>query len=81
MAQTLDNRPWAPHPIPRWVIKEFVRRQNDIGLQYVENSTKTTWGDKGDGKGTWTDYKGPMVPWVRFFSNGTGQSEIGRAHV
>ena len=46
MAKTPDNRPWAPHPIPRWVIKEFVRRQNDIGLQYVENSTKTTWGDK-----------------------------------
>lgn len=71
MAQTLDNRPWAPHPIPKWVIKEFIRRQNDIGLDYIQN---VTWGDKGDGKGTWKDYKGPMVPWVRFFSNGTGVS-------
>ena len=74
MAKTPDNRPWAPHPFPRWVIKEFVRRQNDIGLQYIDNSTKTTWGDKGNGEGTWKDYKGPMVPWVRFFSNGNGTS-------
>ena len=74
MAKTPDNRPWAPHPIPRWVIKEFVRRQNDIGLEYIDNSAKTTWGDKGNGEGTWKDYKGPMVPWVRFFSNGNGLS-------
>ena len=32
MATTPDNRPWTPHPIPQWVIKEFIRRQKDIGI-------------------------------------------------
>ena len=66
MATTPDNRPWAPHPIPPWIIKEFTRRQNDIGLEYPTN---VTWDDNG----TWQQYKGPMTPWVRVFSNGTGR--------
>jgi hypothetical protein len=66
MATTPDNRPWAPHPIPPWIIKEFTRRQNDIGFEYPTN---VTWGDNG----TWQQYKGPMTPWVRVFSNGTGR--------
>lgn len=68
---TIDNRPWAPHPIPRWIIKEFLRRQKDIGLDYSQNYT---WGTDGDGEGTWKNYKGPMVPWIRFFSNSSGLS-------
>ena len=66
MAKTPDNRPWAPHPIPSWVIKEFTRRKNDIGLEYPIN---VTWDDNG----TWQNYKGPMTAWVRVFSNGTGK--------
>ena len=66
MATTPDNRPWAPHPIPSWLIKEFTRRQKDIGLEYPQS---ITWGDDG----TWQNYKGPMTPWVRLFSNGTGK--------
>jgi len=66
MATTPDNRPWAPHPIPSWVIKEFTRRQKDIGINYPQS---ITWGDNG----TWQEYKGPMTAWVRFFSNGTGK--------
>jgi hypothetical protein len=66
MAKTPDNRPWAPHPIPNWIIKEFIRRQNDIGLEYPVN---VTWDDNG----TWQNYKGPMTAWVRVFSNGTGK--------
>jgi len=66
MATTPDNRPWAPHPIPPWIVKEFTRRQNDIGFEYPTN---VTWGDNG----TWQQYKGPMTPWVRVFSNGTGR--------
>jgi len=66
MATTPDNRPWAPHPIPSWLIKEFTRRQKDIGINYPQS---ITWGDSG----TWQDYKGPMTAWTRVFSNGTGK--------
>ena len=66
MATTPDNRPWAPHPIPSWIIKEFIRRQNDIGFEYPSS---VTWGDNG----TWQNYKGPLTAWVRVFSNGNGR--------
>lgn len=66
MAKTPDNRPWAPNPIPPWIIKEFRRRQNDIGFEYP---VSVTWSDDG----TWQNYKGPMTAWVRVFSNGTGR--------
>jgi len=68
MATTPDNRPWAPHPIPPWIIKEFTRRQNDIGFEYPV-PVSINWDDNG----TWQNYKGPLIPWVRVFSNGTGR--------
>lgn len=68
MATTPDNRPWAPHPIPSWVIKEFVRRQNDIGFDYPV-PVSINWDDNGN----WQQYKGPMTAWARVFSNGTGR--------
>ena len=66
MAKTPDNRPWAPHPIPDWIIREFRRRQNDIGYNYP---VSVTW----DENGTWQHYKGPMTAWARVFSNGNGK--------
>ena len=69
MATTPDNRPWAPHPIPSWLIKEFTRRQKDIGFEYTAANNTVTWSENG----TWQNYKGPMTPWVRLFSNGTGK--------
>ena len=69
MATTPDNRPWAPHPIPSWIIKEFTRRQNDIGFEYPI-PVSINWDDNG----TWQNYKGPLTPWVRVFSNGTGRA-------
>ena len=68
MATTPDNRPWAPHPIPSWLIKEFTRRQNDIGFEYPV-PVSINWDDNG----TWQNYKGPMTAWARLFSNGTGK--------
>ena len=68
MSTTPDNRPWAPHPIPSWIIKEFTRRQNDIGFEYPI-PVSINWDDNG----TWQNYKGPLTPWVRVFSNGTGR--------
>ena len=71
MATTPDNRPWAPNPIPDWIIKEFRRRQNDIGLEYPAAAGSVTWDDDGN----WQNYKGPLTPWVRVFSNGTGKAD------
>ena len=68
MATTPDNRPWAPHPIPSWVIKEFIRRQNDIGFDYPV-PVSINWDDNGN----WQQYKGPLTAWARVFSNGTGR--------
>lgn len=68
MATTPDNRPWAPHPIPSWIIKEFIRRQNDIGFEYPV-PVSINW----DENGNWQNYKGPMTAWARVFSNGTGK--------
>lgn len=67
----LDNRPWIPRPIPRWLIKELNRRRNDTGISYV-NGMKSGW----DASGEWNQYKGPMTPWVRFCSNGDGKSKF-----
>jgi hypothetical protein len=69
MATTPDNRPWAPHPIPSWLIKEFTRRQKDIGFEYPATNNTVTWTENG----TWQNYKGPMTAWARLFSNGTGK--------
>ena len=69
MATTPDNRPWAPHPIPDWIIREFRRRQNDIGYDYPVAPVSVTWDDNG----SWQNYKGPLTAWARVFSNGTGR--------
>lgn len=63
----LGDRPWEPHPIEDWVIKELYRRKNDFGLTYPTN---VDWLDSGN----WTEYKGPMAAWARVTSNGTGRS-------
>lgn len=64
-----DNRPWIPRPMPMWIVKELVRRKNDFGINYANN--KVGWGNDGE----WKTYKGPMMPWIRMCSNGTGQSD------
>lgn len=69
MSTSRDNRPWAPHPIPPWVIKEFIRRQKDIGYEYPAHPESVSWDDNG----TWQNYKGPLTAWARVFSNGTGK--------
>jgi len=66
----LDNRPWVPRPIPKWLIKELTRRKNDFGIHYAKSNTAESWNDTGE----WNQYKGPMTPWVRVCSNGNGQS-------
>ena len=66
-----DNRPWVPRPFPSWLIQELNRRRDDIGINYVKNA-QGTWNDNGN----WNTYKGPMMPWVRFCSNGDGKSKF-----
>lgn len=66
--ESLDNRPWIPHHIPNALRREFFRRTLDEGINYINSSTSM-----------WTDaskkYKGPLSPWMRITSNGTGISK------
>lgn len=65
----VDNRPWAPHSVPNWVIKELNRRKNDIGIVH---ESSYSWNENGN----WQNYRGPMTSWIRLFSNGTGKTTL-----
>jgi hypothetical protein len=67
----LDNRPWIPRSLPTWLMKELTRRKSDFGINYISN-TQSGW----DENGSWNQYKGPMTPWVRVCSNGTGVNKF-----
>jgi len=67
-----EPRWWEVQNIPVALIRELRRRKNsnNIGFNYPSS---------GDPSGVVYDffnkhgqYKGPMTPWVRVFSNGTG---------
>ena len=72
-----DNRPYIPRPIPLWLTKELGRRKDDIGLNYIKNTQGGQNGSSWDENGNWANYKGPMVPWVKMCSNGTGKNKLG----
>jgi len=67
----IDNRPWIPRPIPVWLQEELTRRKNDIGINYINNSNAAA-----DDRQSWKSYRGPMAPWVRICSNGTGENKF-----
>jgi len=60
---------WTPNNFPSQIKSELLRRENNRGFNYIVD-TKGTWNDS---TGEWTQYKGPMSPWLRFTSNGNGQ--------
>ena len=55
---------WEVQNIPNFIVNELRRRKhsNNIGFEYAEY----------DPNSKQQDYKGPMAPWIRVFSNGTG---------
>lgn len=62
--------PWEPCNIPEEIQAELNRRKTNRSFNYID-------GAKGEWDGTtgeWTKYRGPMVPWVRFCSNGAGRA-------
>jgi len=63
---------WEIQNIPTEVVRELRRRNNtnNIGMNIPSPFIKTTYNFEQNYK----DYKGPMTPWVRVFSNGTGKS-------
>ena len=63
---------WEIQNIPTEVVRELRRRSNtnNIGMNIPTPFINTTFNFEQ----TYKDYKGPMSPWVRVFSNGTGKS-------
>jgi len=63
---------WEIQNIPTEVVRELRRRSNtnNIGMNIPTPFINTTFNFEQNYK----DYKGPMTPWVRVFSNGTGKS-------
>ena len=77
MAQNVeitDTAPlwWEIQNIPTEVVRELRRRSNtnNIGMSMPSPFINTTF----DFQQNYKNYKGPMTPWVRVFSNGTGKS-------
>ena len=72
--QIPDTAPkwWEIQNIPTECVKELRRRSNtnNIGMNIPTPFINTTFNFDQ----TYKDYKGPMSPWVRVFSNGTGKS-------
>ena len=60
--------PYQPCNIPTEIQLEFARRSSNRNFNYVKDVN----GEWDDSIGEWTKYKGSMVPWVRFTSNGQG---------
>lgn len=69
-----DNTPlwWEIQNIPTEIIRELRRRSNtnNIGMNMPQPLTDVTF----DFENSYKNYKGPMTPWVRIFSNSTGKS-------
>jgi hypothetical protein len=63
---------WEIQNIPTELVRELRRRNNtnNVGMNIPNPFTKTTF----DFENTYDQYKGPMTPWVRVFSNSTGKS-------
>lgn len=61
--------PWEPCNIPEELQTELNRRKVNRSFSYVDG-TKGEWDQN---TGDWTTYRGPMIPWIRFCSNGYGR--------
>jgi hypothetical protein len=63
---------WEIQNIPTELIRELRRRNNtnNVGMNIPTPFTSATF----DFEQTYNQYKGPMTPWVRIFSNSTGKS-------
>jgi hypothetical protein len=69
-----DNTPlwWEIQNIPTEIVRELRRRNNsnNIGMNMPSPFTNVTFNFENNYK----NYKGPLSPWVRIFSNSTGKA-------
>jgi len=73
-----EPRWWEAQNIPWQLVQELRRRKsnNNIGQDYP---SKVPFDVTGDFFTHHKDYKGPLTPWIRAFSNGTGR--VGSTYV
>lgn len=66
---------WEIQNIPTEMVRELRRRSNtnNIGMNIPNPFSNATF----DFQNNHSKYKGPMTPWIRVFSNGTGQISNG----
>jgi hypothetical protein len=70
--ENMDNRPWYPHHIPSCLRAELYRRSIDVGIYNSDINPTYSWNDD-----TGKSYRGPLIPWHRVCSNGTGIKKRG----
>lgn len=73
--ENMDNRPWYPHHIPTPLRVELYRRILDVGIYNADINPTYSWNDDS-GK----SYRGPLTPWHRVCSNGTGVRKLGKTN-
>lgn len=66
-----EIRWWEPQNLPWQIIRELRRRSNQINVGQNANTDVCI-----NFKDNYDKYRGPMTPWVRVFSNGTGNVKI-----
>lgn len=64
----VDVKWWEAQNIPWQLVRELQRRRNNTNIGQSGNTTTVI-----NFENEHATYRGPMTPWVRAFSNGTGQ--------
>ena len=64
--------PWEPCTFPDSIKRELDRRKVNRSFNFVD-ANQAGWDTDTNGDGDWTKYRGPMIPWIRFCSNGVGR--------
>ena len=60
--------PWQPSNVPSEIQSELNRRKVNRSYKYIQGQ-RASW---DAATGDWVNYRGPMVSWIRFCSNGRG---------
>lgn len=72
-----EPRWWEVQNIPVALIRELRRRKNSVNLGFNYPSSGNAEGIAYDFLNKHPEYRGPMTPWVRIYSNGTGLANNG----
>lgn len=64
--------PWENGNIPEEIQAELNRRRVNRNFNYIA-ATQGGWDNNSTNIADWQKYRGPMIPWIRFCSNGAGR--------